>query len=543
MKATIKLKYFILVMAIAMIGISAQAQKAASDEDSTAQKIRAAVMKVYDDQLAETPDAYDVRYARAMQLYFNGDYAKSLDDINIVISQCPEKEADQLYDALILRAKLYDAQGNTAAEAQDLQRATAINPSSLNGIDLTAKLALKQGNLTEAESGFNAILRQSPQNYDAFYGLAQVEAQRGNNDKAIEFCDRAVKLFPQDPTVYYNRANVYKTIGAYENAAEDYIIAMSLSSGGNKGIAELWAMSNAHYDAVMSALQRAIDNAPRQGNFYYLRAEIAKTYLHYGQALHDFNIIIDNNFYDDYTIYEDAARCQFELTMYDEALKNVNKALQKSPTAIDAYVLKAQITRYQGTGNNYALAISVLKEAEALKPNYAPVLIAEARNLYTLGQKDEAMNALNKVIAADPHNNEALLLRGFISKYRLRKPDEALADFSAMLANGDNMASLRGFALHEIGKDEEARQWARKIIADNPLPGGEAYYYAAALLSDIDPADEQALKYFESALANGFGSKFLAEVSEEYYVNLKLLRRNENFATVLNRYTDNFEVK
>ena len=104
MKATIKLKYLILVMAIAMIGISAQAQKAASDEDSTAQKIRAAVMKVYDDQLAETPDAYDVRYARAMQLYFNGDYAKSLDDINIVISQCPEKEADQLYDALILRA-------------------------------------------------------------------------------------------------------------------------------------------------------------------------------------------------------------------------------------------------------------------------------------------------------------------------------------------------------------------------------------------------------------------------------------------------------
>ena len=530
MKATIKIKYLILVVAIAMIGISAQAQKAASDEDSTAQKIRAAVMKVYDDQLAETPDAYDVRYARAMQLYFNGDYAKSLDDINIVISQCPEKEADQLYDALILRAKLYDAQGNTAAEAQDLQRATAINPSSLNGIDLTAKLALKQGNLTEAESGFNAILRQSPQNYDAFYGLAQVEAQRGNNDKAIEFCDRAVKLFPQDPTVYYNRANVYKTIGAYENAAEDYIIAMSLSSGGNKGIAELWAMSNSHYDAVMSALQRAIDNAPRQGNFYYLRAEIAKTYLHYGQALHDFNIIIDNNFYDDYTIYEDAARCQFELTMYDEALKNVNKALQKSPTAIDAYVLKAQITRYQGTGNNYALAISVLKEAEALKPNYAPVLIAEARNLYALGQKDE-------------HNNEALLLRGFISKYRLRKPDEALADFSAMLANGNNMASLRGFALHEIGKDEEARQWARKIIADNPLPGGEAYYYAAALLSDIDPADEQALKYFESALANGFGSKFLAEVSEEYYVNLKLLRRNENFATVLNRYTDNFEVK
>ena len=537
-----KIKYLILVVAIALSGAITQAQ-AANDDDSTAIKIKAAVMKVYDDQLALTPDAYDVRYARAMQLYFNGDYDRSLADVNKVIEQCPEKEADQLYDALILRANLYDLKENYLAEAADLKRATALNPRSLNGVDLSAKLALKQGNLPEAENGFNTILRQSPQNYDAFYGLAQVEAKRGNNDKAIEYCDRAVKLFPQEPNVYYNRANVYKMTNAYENAAEDYIIAMSLSSSGNKGISELWTLSETHYDAVMNALQRAIDNAPRQGNFYYLRAQIAKNYLHYGQALNDFNIIISNNFYDDYSVYEDAARCQFELTLYDDALQNINKALQRNPNDVDAYVLKAQITRYQGTGNNFALAYNVLKQGEALKPNYGPILLAEARILYALGQKNEAMDCLNKLIAAEPKNNEALLLRGFINKYRLRKPDAAITDFTAMLSNGDDMASLRGFALHEIGKDDEAKEWARKIIGDNPLPGGEAYYYASALLSDINVDDEQALKYLENALANGFGSKFLTEVSEEYYVNLKLVRRNPNFATTVSRYADNFAVK
>ena len=104
------------------------------------------------------------------------------------------------------------------------------------------------------------------------------------------------------------------------------------------------------------------------------------------------------------------------------------------------------------------------------------------------------------------------------------------------------MASLRGFALHELGRTDEARQWAEKIIADNTITGGQAYYYASALLSDMGDND-QAYKYLEAALANGYGSAFEVSVSEEPYVNLKLVRRHPQFAALVSQYGDNFAVK
>ena len=121
----------------------------------------------------------------------------------------------------------------------------------------------------------------------------------------------------------------------------------------------------------------------------------------------------------------------------------------------------------------------------------------------------------------------------------MRDAESALADFGMMLNNGSDMASLKGFALHELGREEEARKWAQDNIMSNSLPGGEAYAVAAALLSDIGDND-QALKYLESALANGYGSLYEVTMSEEPYVNLKLVRRHPDFNITIERYTENF---
>jgi hypothetical protein len=49
-----------------------------------------------------------VRFARANQYYFNGEYENALADVSRCISETPEKESDLLFDELMLRAKLYD---------------------------------------------------------------------------------------------------------------------------------------------------------------------------------------------------------------------------------------------------------------------------------------------------------------------------------------------------------------------------------------------------------------------------------------------------
>ena len=535
-----KIKYFIFLIAVLAGGACHVAS--ADDDVASAQKIKAAVMQVYDEALAENPGDYGTRFARAMQHYYNGNFAASLSDVNTAIEQIPEKEKSLLYDALILRSKLLDAQGKLSDEQADLKRAFEINPSNLSGVDMIAKLALKENDLTTAENNFNVILRQSPQNYDALYGLAQVEVLRSDFTKAQSYVDDAVKLFPAESQVYVNRADIFNKMGQYKVAAQDLILAMSVGgSGGNGAVPALYAMADNHYDEVMDALQHSIDNAPRQGGFYYLRANIAKDHFHYAQALKSLKQIIDNKFYDDASIYFDAAVCEFELTQFDAALASINKALSLDAKNVDAYVLKSRILRNLKTAN-FKAAVATLAQGEKLKAGYAPLLMERARLQVAQRQNEEAVATLNQIIKTQPTHNEALLLRGFIYKYRLNNSEAALADFGMMLKSGTDMKSLQGFALHELGRDDDARKWAQDQITATKLIGGEAYVYASSLLSDIGDND-QALKYLESALANGYGSLFEVKVNEDPYVNLKLVRRHSDFEVTISRNQANFEVK
>lgn len=535
-----KIKYFIFLIAVLAGGACHVAS--ADDDVASAQKIKAAVMQVYDEALAENPGDYGTRFARAMQHYYNGNFAASLSDVNTAIEQIPEKEKSLLYDALILRSKLLDAQGKLSDEQADLKRAFEINPSNLSGVDMIAKLALKENDLTTAENNFNVILRQSPQNYDALYGLAQVAVLRSDFTKAQSYVDDAVKLFPAESQVYVNRADIFNKMGQYKVAAQDLILAMSVGgSGGNGAVPALYAMADNHYDEVMDALQHSIDNAPRQGGFYYLRANIAKDHFHYAQALKSLKQIIDNKFYDDASIYFDAAVCEFELTQFDAALASINKALSLDAKNVDAYVLKSRILRNLKTAN-FKAAVATLAQGEKLKAGYAPLLMERARLQVAQRQNEEAVATLNQIIKTQPTHNEALLLRGFIYKYRLNNSEAALADFGMMLKSGTDMKSLQGFALHELGRDDDARKWAQDQITATKLIGGEAYVYASSLLSDIGDND-QALKYLESALANGYGSLFEVTVNEDPYVNLKLVRRHSDFEVTISRNQANFEVK
>ena len=160
-----KLKYLFLALVFAVSASSFSAFADDNDEELK-RKINEAVMGVYDKHLTQDPSNYEVRFARANQYYFNGEYENALADVSRCISETPEKESDLLFDELMLRAKLYDELNQLNNENADLKRAFTLKPSALNCVDMMAKLALKQNELEIAENNFNVILRKEPNNFD-----------------------------------------------------------------------------------------------------------------------------------------------------------------------------------------------------------------------------------------------------------------------------------------------------------------------------------------------------------------------------------------
>ena len=534
--------FWAAMLALCVISMSAQTT---DDDERVRQRIQTAVMNVYDNALAENPDDYNTRFARANQLFLNGDYAKAIADADIVVDQVPKKENELKFDTYLLKARAQAALEQYEDEVETLQAAAAINPRSLALIDLMGKACYNLGDMDAAEKNFKTILRESPMNYDAHYWLARVELARNNFGKAYEYSDKAVTLFTANPQVYLNRSDILLRSQQYEQAAQDLISAMSVGNDEGAAMRRLINMSDEHYDEVMNVLASSIDKAPQVGMFHYLRAVIAMRQNHYGQALRNLDFIVENNLYDYHSIYFYRAQCQLALTNYAEALTNVNKAiaLNENPDA-KYYVLKAQCEQNLKTPE---AATMTLDQAAKLIPNNESILLEQARLLSSHRADKEAIAKLTALLAINPKNAEALLLKGWIEKYRQNNAATANKTFERVLACGDDMASLRGFALHELGRDDDARAWANKIIQDNRIIGGDSYFLASALLSDIgdyEAGDKtKSMEYLRSALANGYGNLYEIKVNETPYVNLKLVRRYPDFQTVLDQNSLNFEIR
>ena len=495
-------------------------------------KMTSAVMKVYDDHLAQNPNDYNILFARAHQHYYNSEYTAALADVNQAMLLTPKTEKELRFDEYILRARISDARQDYTSELSDLRLAQEIEPKSLACTDLIAKASLKSGDLNGAEKAFKTILRAESMNYDAMYGMAQVEQARGNTKSALSHVNKAVDLFRVEPQVYVNRADIYTRQGNIGAAVQDLLTGMSVGNGGTAA-QSLFDLSDSHYDDVMRSLaDLATTTSENGGTYRYLRANIAIDHCRYDQALEDLNFISRNHLYDSPTVYYNLATCYLETGRYDESIAQADRALQADPSQPEFYLIKSQAEYYAGEGSHDDAAMEWLNRCALIAPQYVPMLLAKAALYSHQGNDNEALGYLNAAIANDPNNAEALLSRAVILK-RLNLDKLSIRDLNTILLLGDNMYDLKGFALSELGRDSEAFSWLRQLTS-SPLPGGENFYYAALFMAQRGD-NFNAMEYLEKALNNGFGSRHRLLREELLPVTLQSLRNEPGFDLLVDK--------
>lgn len=527
----------IRMFALALVALlTATAAVAQGSDAALRDKITNAVMKVYDDQLAKEPNDYNTLFARAHQHYYNGDYNAALADVNQAMLLTPKTDHELRFDEYILRARISDVRQDYAGELADLRLAQELEPKSLACTDLIAKANLKAGNYDAAEKAFKTILRAESMNYDAMYGMALVEQGRGNAKEAVERVDKAVELFRTEPQVYINRADIYTRQGNIDAAVDDLLQGMAVGDGGH-AVQRLFDLSDTHYDAVMNALATLADKSTAGSGMYrYLRSHIAMDHSRYGQALRDLNYIKQNGLYDSPTVYYGIAKCCLELGRYDEAIVHADRALAMDATQPDYYLVKS-LAQYQLADGNIDQAMETLSHCSAIVPEYVPMLLTKASLLISQGRYNDALGYLNAAVANEPGNGQALFARGSL----LKKMDNlklAVKDFSLMTKLGDDMYDLKGLALSELGRDNDALAWLQKITAAN-MPGGENFYYAAVLMA-LRGDNYKAMEYLQRAIDNGYGSLYRLQYDTLSPVSLESLRHAPGFDLLMDKAQRNF---
>ena len=535
MTKPMKMRKLFLSFALAVCAVAALAQ--GSSDAVFRDKMTSAVMKVYDDHLAQNPNDYNILFARAHQYYYNGDYTAALADVNQALMLTPKGDKELRFDEYILRARISDARRDFTSELADLHLAQELEPKSLACTDLIAKANLKSGDLNAAENAFKTILRAEPMNYDAMYGMAQVEQARGNAAAAIEHVTKATELFRVEPQVYVNRADIYTRQGNIDAAVLDLLNGMAVGNGGNAA-QRLFDLSDTHYDDVMRSLADIAGQSVDGGGIYrYLRANIAMDHCRYSDALADLNNVMRTRSYDSPTVYFNAGRCCFELEQYADAARLADQALAMDSSQPEYYLLKSQALYYASDGGNVDAAMEWLDRCSLVDAQYVPMLMAKAALYSRQGQDETALSYLNAALDQEPDNAEALLSRATLLQ-RLGQIQQADQDMNTMLMLSDDVYDLKGFALYALGHNSEAMRWLQQITS-NSIPGGEAFYYAAMLMANRGD-NFKAMEYITRAIELGYGSRHRLEREELLPATLAPLRSDQGFKMLLEKASPNF---
>ena len=165
--------------------------------------------------------------------------------------------------------------------------------------------------------------------------------------------------------------------------------------------------------------------------------------------------------------YEKAKKF-FEEGKYEEAIDQLDQAIEQDPNSKNAYVLRG--TSYDSIGQ-YDQAMADYTRAIEIDPEFVAAYNNRGSVYITLEQYEKGLPDLNKALELNPENANSYYNRAIIHTF-LGKPAEVISDAHAYLdvegckdPRGQNMIILSLFAFRELGKFEEGKNFLTNTSA------------------------------------------------------------------------------
>ncbi|HEY7987058.1 MAG TPA: tetratricopeptide repeat protein [Methylophilaceae bacterium] len=322
------------------------------------------------------------------------------------------------------------------------QRPTPIRPAGNEAQRLQQAIAFHQtGQLAQAQSIYEDILRSQPTHVDCLQLLGVIASQKGDYQRAADLIGKAIEITPNNPAFYANRAIALRELKQLEAAVASYDKAVALQPDYadayfNRGLA---LQELKHMEAAVASYDKVIALIPHSAEAYYNR----------GLALQ-------------------------ELMQLQAAIASYDSVIALTPNSAGAYYNRGTALQ---TLKQFDDAATSYDQAIALQPDYADAYLNRAITLQELKRSEAALASYDQAIALQPSYAKAWFNRGITLK-ELGQPEVAVASYSQAIALQSNYVeaySNRGLALQELGQTEAAIASYDQAIALHP-DYAEAYW-------------------------------------------------------------------
>ena len=459
-------------------------------------------LKLLSDQIKSTPDNVEC-WLLMCRIYRNQkEYGRAMSSVNEAIRVNKPKKSGFVNSTLYWwKSSVYDDMDNNEQEIEWLKKALDAarkdNKENVQNISFDLGQAYYEAKkYDESDAVYRQMVKEDETDQAAMTGLARNMIQREDYAGAVRMLDASQKYGDDYSETYRFRSEAYDKMGETDKAIDDALLWFEKDEDAYDSAIIKLMMKHRTY--AIAKAKTSMKSSDSKDAWRVLLLSIYEEAGEYENSIKEYNSLEEDYGKDEF-IYAHRADCYNKLGLTDMALSEIEKAIELEADYSNI-CSKGGILR---TAGRYAEAIEVFDQAIEVDPLYAFAYYAKGWCHELSGDDDKAMECYNLGIDLDKEYAYIYLMRGQI---HLKRGDKIKAeeDFNTVLQLDTVVTdgSCRQYALHFLGRDDEADEWMQKLIDDEPYDMGH-YYDKACLYSRMGRTDE-AVKALETALEMGY---------------------------------------
>ena len=495
------MRHIITLMSAILLTIlsgNVYAQKSKTDNDYNLKKAyevlneekdEAKALDLVTKQLRETPDNVDALILRTRLLRRKREYGQALQDINHALKVNKPKKTEIAQSTLHWwKAYIYQDMGDWQSAAASFKTAYELaqkdNKDNLQSISFDYAQALYSlKDYDGADVIYRKMLALDEADQAAMIGLARNMVTREQYKEALELLEKCQKYDADYAEIYRFKMQAYDKLGETNKAIEAGLDWFDKDDDANtESILQVLKKRPNYAEASLKSRAKKSESPFQWKAFLCQFFEATHKYAEAVKAYDDLEAEFGH--YDQINIYR--SDCYSELGLNEMAIADISKALEKDPS----WRALCQRGDYYRLSGNLDAAIADFTAAIEEEPSYAYAYYKRGWCYEMKGDRKAAIEEYNIGIEMDDEYPYLHLMRGELLLFDGNKA-EADLDFEAVLQKDTvaNSNSCRMYALHFLGRDDEAEEWMNKVIESDPEAPGN-YYDQACLYSRMGRLQE-----------------------------------------------------
>lgn len=537
------------IIAVALASTLAIGASAISSSDKTPQRLELAyevieeennldkAMELAREQVKETPGCTEAHMLMCRIYRTRKEYGSALSCVNEAIRVNKPKKSG-FSDAVLYwwKACIYDSMGEDEMEVKWLE--SALENARKNDKGKVQNISFDLGQayyeverLEEADAVYNKMLMEDETDQGAMIGLARNMIARGENAEAVKVIDRCQKYDEDYSATYKYRSKAYDAMGETDKAIDDALLWFEKDEDAISYPKQIVEMMLKHSSYAIARTRSMMKSSDRKNDWTLLLIAVYEKTGDYEQAIETYDYL-EKEYGKDEFIYFHRADCYDEIGLSEMALNQIDKAIEMC----DDYANNCGRGSILRGAGRYGEAEAAFDRAIELQPDNVFAYYAKGWCYELAGDDVKAMECYDQGIDIDKDYAYIYLMRG---QLLLKKGDRAAAenDFEAVLRIDTTATdgSCRQYALHFLGRNDEADEWMQKIIEKEPYDYG--HYYDKACLNARMGKTKVALEALEKALEMGY-CKFS---HIEHDDDLDAIKGTDEFKALISRYEAELE--